>query len=615
MKFGVLFFLVLVGFSVQSQVLTYQAESAALTGGVTVATYGGQQCANMGGSGSITFTINVAQKAPYKIIIRAATPNGTKTQDFYLNTVFNAALAFPANANFFDYNAGTLMLNAGTNTIEIRASWGWMYFDYISLEKSAPNDYSTTVVSPINPHANAKTKAVYSYLRSQYGSNIISGQTAYWTELLTLAKKTPVVRAFDFQHYTVGYPYLWDNAIGGQTFGWEDDGTTQSAIDWYNSTGGRGIVTFQWHWHSPLNGTIGTNTFYTNSTTFDASKAVTQGTVEYTAIIRDIDSIASQVKRLQAAGVPVLFRPLHEAGGAWFWWGAKGSTTCLALYDIVYNRLTNYHGLNNIIWVWSTPEPDWYPGNAKVDIIGYDSYPGAYIYGTQKAVFNQLYTIVQGKKMIAMTENGPIPTINDCISEDAMWLYFSSWVDLVASQNSSAHVQEVYAHSQVITLDEVVLPITQTIPLQAGWNLFSINVDPLCANGLACADKSQAISTLFTGLDVEQIKTANTFWLKGQNETLNQLKTIEAGTGYLVKMNTAGTLSIIGLPYTGVWQYAPTTGWNLIGCPFQTVTSFSTYFNATNTQIIKNFEGFWIPNDALSTINELIPGKAYFLKK
>jgi len=47
----------------------------------------------------------------------------------------------------------------------------------------------------------------------------------------------------------------------------------------------------------------------------------------------------------------------------------------------LYDRLTNYHILNNLIWVGSTPEPEWCPGDEYVDIVGYDSYPsqGGYL--------------------------------------------------------------------------------------------------------------------------------------------------------------------------------------------------------------------------------------------
>lgn len=439
---------------------TYQAENGTLTNGVSKATYLNTSVAHMQASGSVKIIANVTQKGFYKLVMTVSTPSGSKDQDLYLNGTKISTLKFPANTAFFDFNAGNLLLNSGNNTIEVAASWGWMYFDKFTISKVPPHDYAITEVNPINPNANQKARDLYAFLRSNYGKNIISGQTAYWSQLIALAGKTPVIRAFDFQHYTVGYAYKWNNQTNSHAFGWEDDGTTKAAIDWYNSTGKKGIVTFQWHWHSPSGGTAGTNTFYTNSTSFDVSKAVTSNTAENIAILRDIDSIATQLKKLQTSGVPVLWRPLHEAGGAWFWWGAKGAANCLKLYDIMYNRLTNVHQINNLIWVWATPERDWYPGNTKVDIIGYDSYPGAYDYGSQKSIFDQMYDIVGGKKMVTMSENGPIPDINKCIEEDAMWLYFSSWDDLVASQNTQAHIQEVFAHTKVITLDEMPAIVT-----------------------------------------------------------------------------------------------------------------------------------------------------------
>lgn len=116
--------------------------------------------------------------------------------------------------------------------------------------------------------------------------------------------------------------------------------------------------------------------------------------------MRDIDAIAVQLKKLQASNIPVLWRPLHEAGGKWFWWGAKGSGPAISLYKIIYDRITNYHNINNLIWIWSTPEPDWYPGNYRVDLIGFDSYPGNYNYDCQYSMFGQLNKIVQGVKMV-----------------------------------------------------------------------------------------------------------------------------------------------------------------------------------------------------------------------
>lgn len=58
--------------------------------------------------------------------------------------------------------------------------------------------------------------------------------------------------------------------------------------------------------------------FYTDSTDFNIATAIADPAgANYTLLVRDIDAIAVQLKRLQAAGVPVLWRPLHEAEGTY----------------------------------------------------------------------------------------------------------------------------------------------------------------------------------------------------------------------------------------------------------------------------------------------------------
>ena len=141
-----------------------------------------------------------------------------------------------------------------------------------------------------------------------------------------------------------------------------------------------GIVTFVWHWGSPV-GLYDNSTqrwwsgFYTAATDFNIATALADTTnANYTLLINDIDTIAVQLKKLQAANVPVLFRPLHEAEGGWFWWGAKGPEPAKKLYRIVYDRLTNYHKINNLLWVWNSVAASWYPGNDVVDIVSADTY-------------------------------------------------------------------------------------------------------------------------------------------------------------------------------------------------------------------------------------------------
>jgi len=55
-------------------------------------------------------------------------------------------------------------------------------------------------------------------------------------------------------------------------------------------------------------------------------------------------------------------------------WGAQGPEPAKKLYRIVYDRLTNHHKINNLVWVWNSVAKDWYPGNDVVDIVSADTY-------------------------------------------------------------------------------------------------------------------------------------------------------------------------------------------------------------------------------------------------
>jgi mannan endo-1,4-beta-mannosidase len=474
----------------------YEAEKGVLVGAVISTSNSGYTgtgyVSSINNTGDkVTVTVNAATAGIYTLTIRYNGPFGDKTQDLYVNNIMSSSIAFPGTTTYTTLNAGGIFLNAGSNTISIQKNWGYTDIDNFGIEL-APKHIYNVVANPINPNADTKTIALYNLLKSKYGNCILSGQTSYWPETIALSGKTPALRGFDLQNYSPHNPwYNWTAT---------DDGTVQSAIDWYNSTGGNGIVTFHWHWFSPSGGALSTSTFYTNQTTFDVSQGVIPGTQENKDILRDIDAIAVQLKRLQAAGIPVLWRPLHEAGGAWFWWGAKGSAACKSLYDIMYNRLTSYHGINNLIWVWSTPEASWYPGNAKVDILGYDSYPGAYNYAPQKSIFDQLFTIVGGQKILAMSENGPIPDITQCFQYDAPWCYFMSWVDLVAKQNTSTHIVDAY--NQTCNLADISTPP----PSIASFS-------PSCGSAgnsvtITGTNLTAATSVLFNG--VAGTKTSNT---------------------------------------------------------------------------------------------------------
>jgi mannan endo-1,4-beta-mannosidase len=71
----------------------------------------------------------------------------------------------------------------------------------------------------------------------------------------------------------------------------------------------------------------------------------------------------------------------------------------------------------------------------------------------QKNSFDRVYNLSQGKKLIAMTENGPIPNPDDCLALDAPWAYFMSWGDLVTAQNTNTHIKDVLNNPKVLTIE------------------------------------------------------------------------------------------------------------------------------------------------------------------
>lgn len=147
--------------------------------------------------------------------------------------------------------------------------------------------------------------------------------------------------------------------------------------------------------------------------------------------------------------------------------------------------------------------------------------------------------------------------------------------------------------------------VSQMISLDTGWNLISIN--------LHVSDSS--IATLFKELDVQEIKTMDGFWRKGQSEFFNSLKGIESGKAYLVKMNVAGKISLLGNKIASILTLPTTSGWHLLGCPFQSTTAISTQLNSSNCIEIKNFDGFWIPEGTTNSLSNFESGKGYFIKK
>jgi mannan endo-1,4-beta-mannosidase len=92
-----------------------------------------------------------------------------------------------------------------------------------------------------------------------------------------------------------------------------------------------------------------------------------------------LDRIAEGLQDLQGAGVTVIYRPLHEMNGNWFYWCNQDTDVFKNVWRDMFNYFTNTKNLHNLLWVYS-PFADrgnrsaYYPGDSYVDIVVLDAY-------------------------------------------------------------------------------------------------------------------------------------------------------------------------------------------------------------------------------------------------
>ncbi len=323
---------------------------------------------------------------------------------------------------------------------------------------TAGEDTGTQAHSLANASATAEAQKVYAILWQLNGTKTVSGTVANvdWNtreaeNVKSWTGRWPALNVFDF----INLPHSKDV----DPKGWIDYSDLSVATDWWRAGG---LVGAMWHWQVRANnGTDYTCTPGTQpgETTFDPSCIDRPQSAGYRQLTSDLDQVAVYLKGLQKKGIPVIWRPLHEASGntyeydggkAWFWWGIKGADTYRKLWRWMYDRLVNHHHLNNLIWVWCSQmgDDDWYPGDDVVDIVARDSY-----YALQYPLMKD-YKALAAKyptKLIALAECGngddvKMSSWGDIWSEGSRWSWFMPWYDY--DYNSGKASTHRYADKQ-----------------------------------------------------------------------------------------------------------------------------------------------------------------------
>jgi mannan endo-1,4-beta-mannosidase len=296
---------------------------------------------------------------------------------------------------------------------------------------------------PANPELCKEGKELLSYFEGIYGKKILAGYNVY--------PHTP-----DDYQQTGRQAAIW-----GRDIKWLGDVT--EVVSHVRSHGN--ILTLHWHWF------FGGDSAWKRErkSPVDLEKVVTPGTAEHDILLKELAATADVLEQLQKAGIVVLWRPLHEIDGGWFWWTDTNHPENTAeLWRIMFRYFTEERKLNNLIWVYSAgvgdlkkKPPEWrrrfYPGANYVDISGID------IYGVDPQndetpywdYFKAMEQVSPGK-MLALCECDAIPNPDKMVEgKSPTWLYALPWWGCPHPRRSVPWARFTMGHDCVVTLDEL----------------------------------------------------------------------------------------------------------------------------------------------------------------
>ena len=449
--------------------------------------------------GNLEFKVTVAATGYYTLWANYQLPteSGSKIQNLTVNGVSAGQISFGISDEFTTIKgAGKIKLTAGENKIGIVHSWGYVNLDYIELTEYEASPWSISP-TPVTPEPTESAQKLYNFLLNNFGKHVISGvmterpfeNNGQYTpqDYNTQTELSYINKASGKNVVLVGFDFLHSSGKNSDQQWYQ--GYTHASLEMAKTVWkAGGIPQFNWHWKDPMHEV---EAFYTQSsgndpyTEFSIGKAYDEATGkwktssdEYKAIVRDMEMIADSLLTLQKEGVAVLWRPLHEASGKWFWWGTDGAKPCVALYKLMFDIFVNQKGLHNLIWVWTTDEAtdalDWYPGDEYVDVVGRDYYyyPRESNHSSLVGSFETVKEMFGGRKIVTLSENGSVPYPDEMKADGANWSWFMPWygdyaMEGWANDNNAESWKIVMNNDYTITLEDM-----------PGWDKYEIVTPP-----------------------------------------------------------------------------------------------------------------------------------------
>lgn len=274
----------------QREIGTYRAQDGTLSEHLYVTEEGYVQ-GFTGQEDTCDFQITVAEDGVYDLKFRAAGLGGYKENRILVDDISVGNLV-SSTEEFEEKVIKRNFLSAGEHKITVEGYWGYIALDSLTVleskELAADRELDVTLS---NPDAGECARRLMSYLADQYGTNFISGQ------------------------YCDGGLYGHEMACIFKATGKFPAMVGLDMMEYFPSR-------------------------------------VANGSEGKSILLSDMDAVAKELQTLWDAKVPILWRPLHEASGGWFWWGDCSPDSYCELYRLMYEKFTKEYELDNLIFAF-----------------------------------------------------------------------------------------------------------------------------------------------------------------------------------------------------------------------------------------------------------------------
>ena len=426
----------------------------------------------------LTQVATVTTSQFYRVIISARSKNGAAITLQVGDIVEGSYFVPPTEEDSEEYEFGlfavdSLYMSVGLNTIKLTVESGSADVDCIVVEDSdaVSGDLYRTGDACVSPNASERVVGLMRILSANYGKYTFAAQTvscgtnAEIDAVFNETKRYPAIRSGELAFV------LKSDSQSAETM--EKD--LALAKEWDENGG---ICAYAWHWYAPNSsrgikaGDFDISTVLEGIDTSELAMLDDGGVQlqlengllmqDAASLLEDLDKLAQTLKPFSDAGIPILFEPIPDGDSGLFWWGSDADSY-KSLWTLVFDRLTKYNGIKNLIWVWNNSDFDYYPGDDRVDIIGQSFYERSTssFAGRFGALASDPKT---GRKMIAVTACDTLPSIDFMARDNAMWLWAAAdsgeyVIDIKGNfsevYNKRALLRHFYNNEKCITRDEL----------------------------------------------------------------------------------------------------------------------------------------------------------------